>query len=82
MLTVSEAEQSRVKSNEFPIFLKTENNSRGQHILPTFSECSAVSKKKTLFYCSLIRVRAYSNLIIQMLFFVTLKKGIYTREGD
>lgn len=45
MLTVNEAEQPRVISNEFPIFLKTKNNSRGQHIPPTFSECSVVSKK-------------------------------------
>lgn len=54
MLTVNEAEQPRVTSNEFPIFLKTKNNSRGQHILPTFSECSVVSKKDPIYFIVLL----------------------------
>lgn len=62
MLTVNEAEQPRVISNEFPIFLKTIILAGSIYYLLSVNVQSSV--KKTLFYCSLIRVRAYSNLIV------------------
>lgn len=81
MLTVNEAEQPHVISNEFPIFLKTKNNSRGQHMLPTFSECSVVSKKDPILLFS-YQGSCLFKFNCQNVVFLYSKKYIYTREGD